>query len=186
MPKPVLIVVNGLPGSGKTTIARRLADDVALPVFSRDGMFETLYDALDCRSTGLSPLVGPAAFTLLYYAAGSVLAAGQPVIIEAFFGRAQLRSAEIVHLRRTADFEPLQIFCKADGEVLLERFLARMNSDERHAGHQDMEWLEQHREQLIQGRLLPLAIGGSIVEVDTTTPDRFDYTALLRRVRAAI
>ena len=40
MGKPLLIIVNGLPGTGKTTLARRLAADLHLPVFSRDGMYE--------------------------------------------------------------------------------------------------------------------------------------------------
>ena len=45
--KPLLIIVNGLPGTGKTTLARRLAADLGLPTFSRDGLYETLYDALE-------------------------------------------------------------------------------------------------------------------------------------------
>src|SRR5437763_1251654 len=80
MGKPLLIIVNGLPGTGKTTLAKRLAADVRLPVFSRDGLYETLYDALECRSNGLPPLLGSATFTLFYYVTGSVLAAGQSVI----------------------------------------------------------------------------------------------------------
>ncbi len=72
-----MIIVNGLPGTGKTTLARGLAADVRLPVFSRDGIYETLYDALECHSNGLLPLLGHASFALLYSVASSVLAAGQ-------------------------------------------------------------------------------------------------------------
>src|SRR3989475_248222 len=144
MGKPLLIIVNGLPGTGKTTLARRLATDVRLPVFSRDGMYETLYDALECQSNGLSPLIGPATFTLLYYVASSLLAAGQSLIVEGFFGRPELRSAEFLHLQHAYDFEPFQILCKADGRVLLERFLARVGAVERHVGHRnsDLEWID--------------------------------------------
>ena len=84
MGKPVLIIVNGLPGTGKTTLARRFAADIRLPVFSRDGMYETLYDALECQSNGCPPLIGSATFTLLYSVASSVLAAGQSLIVEGF------------------------------------------------------------------------------------------------------
>lgn len=186
MGKPVLIIVNGLPGTGKTTLARQLAADLRLPVFSRDGIYEILYDALACPSNGIPPLLGTAAFTLLYSSAGTLLVAGQSVIVEGFFGRPELRSAEFLHLQHTSDFEPLQILCKADGEVLLERFLARMKTVERHAGHADLEWLEQNKERLLQGQLAPLTLGGHSIEIDTTTPQSFDYADLLKRVQTAL
>ena len=188
MGKPLLIIVNGLPGAGKTTLARRLAADVQLPVFSRDGMYETLYDALQYQSNECSPLIGPATFTLLYYVASSVLAAGQSLIVEGFFGRPELRSAEFLHLQHASDFEPFQILCKADGRVLLERFLARVGAVERHVGHRnsDLEWIEQNKERLLQGRLTPLALDGQVIEIDTTTPHSSDYADLLQRVHAAL
>jgi len=183
MGKPVLIIVNGLPGTGKTTLARRLAADVQLPVFSRDGIYETLYDALECQSNGIPPLLGHASFTLLYSVAGSLLATGQPLIVEGFFGRPALRGAEFRRLQQVHDFEPLQILCKADGTVLLERILARANSETRHVGHPDLEWLERNKALLLQGYLPPLAFGGQLIEIDTTTPDSFDYADLLHRVQ---
>jgi predicted kinase len=186
MKKPVLIIVNGLPASGKTTLARRLAADVQLPVFSRDGLYETLYDALECDSNGCPPVLGSVAFTLLYYVVGSLLAADQSLLVEGFFGRSELRSAEFLHLQQTHDFEPLQILCKTDGAVLLERFLARVGTGERHGGHRDLEWLERNKEQFFQGHLTPLALGGQLVEIDTTTPHSFDYADLLQQVRAAL
>ncbi|HET9921471.1 MAG TPA: AAA family ATPase, partial [Ktedonobacteraceae bacterium] len=183
--KPVLIIVNGLPGTGKTTLARRIASDVGLPAFSRDGLYETLYDALACESNGCPPLLGHASFTLLYAIAGSILAAGQSLIVEGFFGNPELRGGQFLQLQQAHDFEPFQIMCRTDGEVLLKRILARIESGERHVGHQDRIWVEQNKERLSE-YLPPLAPGGQLVEIDTTTPDSFEYADLLQRIRAAL
>ena len=132
------------------------------------------------------PLLGAASFRLLYNVVGSILAAGKSVIVEGFFGRPDLRTAEFIDLQQRTDFTPFQIVCQADGAVLLERFLARAGSAGRHAGHADMEWLEQNKERLISGRLAALTLDGWLVEIDTTTPNSFDYAALLHQVHAAL
>jgi predicted kinase len=184
MKKPLIIIVNGFPGTGKTTLARRLAKDIRFPLFSRDGIYETLYDALECQNNGCPPLIAPAAFTLLYSVASSILSAGQSMVIEGFFGRPEVRSAEFLKLKHAYDFDPFQIMCKTDGEVLLKRFLTRMGTKERHVGHSDLEWIEQeeNKERILYGNLSPLTLGGTVIEIDTTTSFSFDYADLLQRV----
>ncbi|MFC5452856.1 AAA family ATPase [Paenibacillus aestuarii] len=188
MAQPLFIIVNGLPGAGKSTLANRLAHDLHVPLFSRDRIYETLFDAMDCPSNGCPPLLAPAAFTMMYASAGTVLAAGQPVMIEGFFGRPEIRSAELLQLQQAYPFEPLQIVCRANGEVLLRRFHERIGSVGRHASHSDLSWIEQegNKERLLQGDLTPLSIGGTIREIETTTPDSFDYTQLLQEVSAEL
>ncbi len=183
MGKPVLIIVNGLPGTGKTMLARQLGADLHLPVFARDSIYETLYDALKRSDYEPSPLLGTASFSLLYFIVGTLLGAGKSLIVEHFFGQPELRTAEFLHLQQAIDFEPFQILCKADGKVLLERFLARVGTAERHSAHPDLEWLAQNKEWLLQGRCTPLALEGQLIEIDTTTPESFEYGNLLQQIQ---
>jgi predicted kinase len=183
---PLLIIVNGLPGTGKTTLARRLAADLGLPTFSRDGLFEALYDGLESSTAGPPSGLGATAYALLYDVAGAVLASGKPVIVEGFFGRPDVRRAEFLRLRERHDFEPIEILCKADGPTLMQRFLARMTSGERHRGHLDREWLEHNEARLLGGQLAPLAIGHQIIEINTTSPNSYSYAEVLHQVQAAL
>jgi predicted kinase len=79
MSKPRLIVVSGLPGSGKSTIAERLAQRLRIPVFSVDPIESAMIRAGIAQSfeTGL------AAYLVAETLAGEQLKLGISVIIDA-------------------------------------------------------------------------------------------------------
>ena len=49
MDKPLIVLVNGPPGAGKSTLALRLADELMLPLLMRDQIKEVLFDTLGCK-----------------------------------------------------------------------------------------------------------------------------------------
>jgi hypothetical protein len=102
------------------------------------------------------------------------LGAGRPVVTEANFDPswADERFAALPSHRA------LQIHCSAPPDVLL----ARYGNRERHPGHLGVELLPELREALADNRHRPLALGGDLIELDTSG-ERVEVDPVLERAR---
>ena len=183
---PLLIIINGLPGIGKTSLAKRLANDLKLPMIHRDGIAELLFDSLNCQTQDCSPFIAPTSFKLLYYFLGSILEARQSLIVEGCFRFSDLATTEFLQLRQFYDFLPLQIQCVGDGKVILDRYLGRANTPERHIYHHDIEFAERNKEIFLRGRLENLGLDGEIIEIEMTSHETFNYENLLQKLKVKI
>src|SRR5512136_2128322 len=66
-PIPTLILVTGLPCTGKTTLARRLADGFSLPLLTKDPLKEILFDGLGWSNRNWSRRVSETTHALMYH-----------------------------------------------------------------------------------------------------------------------
>jgi predicted kinase len=177
MSKPLVIIITGLPGTGKTTLGKHLAQRYGLPCIHKDGIKEVLFDTIDECSLELSWKLGLSSILLLYYVTEALVTVGQSLIVEANF-KPELATSEWLVLKEKCKFETFQIQCQTAGEVLLQRFEKRIGTAERHRGHYDRIELEYIRPILLQGRRENLNISGPIYELDTTDFGRVDYQGL--------
>ncbi len=183
-PSPLVIVVNGLPATGKTTLARQLADDLRMPLLAKDDIKETLFETLGWSDRAWSRRLGTATMALLYLLLEEQLRAGKPCIVECNF-YPDRDGERFRALQQTHPFTPFQILCVADGPTLYERYCQRARSADRHPGHVETNNLDEHRELLLRGRIEPLAIGGTLYELDTSDFTTMDYPALITALRVA-
>ena len=184
MPKPLLILVSGPPAAGKTTLARRLAGECSLPLVSKDGIKELLFDTVGTRDYAWSQGLGRASIALLYDFTERLLAAGVSVIAESNF-HCEADSEKIARLGQSHGFRPLQIHCTASADVLEERFERRRHTAERHPGHVQAPQasLKPHAE---AGVWRPLQIAGETVIVLTDDLNAVDYAPAFDAVRSAL
>ncbi len=156
---PLLVVVTGAPGSGKTTLARALAAELQLPLLAKDDVKETLFDTLGTGDREWSRRLGRATYEVLFVVARRLLEAGSSCVLESNFSQAD-------PLRALPRARLVQLFCVAPAEVVLERYATRV----RHPGHLDGAILEELRARLGAGEWAPLDLDGELIEVDTSAP----------------
>jgi predicted kinase len=180
MSKALLVLINGHPGTGKTTLGKRLAKDLALPFLSKDDLKERLFDTLGVGDQAWSRKLGHASVELLFLVVERQLEAGASLVMEMPF-IPEFHTSRFLDLAERCDFEPLQICCTCDEQVLYERFRRRAETGERHPGHVDQPTTFADFKSQMQ-RERHLDIGGLLIHVDTTDFEKVDYPDLLATV----
>jgi predicted kinase len=167
-----IVVVAGIPGSGKTTLARSLAPELGLPLISKDTIKEALFDSLGTGDIEWSRQLGRAAHVVMYALARDARSA----VLESHFWRG-VSEDELGGLGRPL----VQVYCRCPVDVALDRYRRRAGSPDRHPGH-----LAEHQSDSMTERWRtedpePLNLEGAVIEVLTTTP--VDIAGLASRIR---
>lgn len=162
---PLLVVVSGAPGSGKTTLTARLAPALGLPLLSKDRLQHVLLDALGASDAEAGRQLGAATFMQMYFVAGQLLDARAGAVLEANF----LRGISEQHLAPLAGrARAVVVHCHTTPELTVRRFRERFERGERHRLSHDLDALPRLVQWLDEGRYEPPEIGAPTMRVDTT------------------
>jgi predicted kinase len=179
--RPVLLIVNGHPATGKTTLAREIASALSLPLFTKDDIKESLFDVLGGANVEASRALGRAAWELLYLSAETLLAADKSLVIEGNFYR---ESADpwVAAMEQRHGQLTVQVVLHTEPGELIRRYRERRGRHPAHLGAvriPDVVAAAAHP-------LRPLEVNGPTINIDTTDFGKVDTESLIEHLQRII
>ena len=156
------IVISGIPGSGKSTLGRIIANAFNIPILDKDVILEYLFENLGVGNAEWRTKLSRLADEELRKQAGTQTSA----VLTSWWRhpRSESTSGTSIEWLQALPGELVEVYCSCSPSVAATRFLAR----QRHVGHLDFQYtyaaLLESFEQ--QARLGPLATG-RIIQVNT-------------------
>lgn len=193
-----LIILAGMPATGKSTIAKMLQKEFGFPILEKDGIKEQLFDTIGFECYAEKRQLDVAANAVLLRIMEDMMKADTSVIVDNNFDPA---SAEKLNaLLEKYDPSCVTVFLNGDTQVLYERYVERDSKHLRHLGHgmqthyppHEGESTEFHMtregfdERFLKLKMDKLSWGGKQIFLDATYPEKIDIPGLIRFLRQAL
>lgn len=189
------ILVTGIPASGKSTMARFLAEAFGLPVISKDRIKECMYDTIGFRSREEKVKLGIASMQIMYDLAEELMKSGRPFILENNFENVSKEG--LLTILEKYEYEAITVTLTGDYKIIYQRFLERNRDPGRHPGHVVNDCYpgskeinnpvqisyESFVEGITQRGMDSFTANGPQVILDTTDFGRLDREDLVRRIQ---
>jgi predicted kinase len=186
MPRNVIVLISGFPGTGKTTLGNTLSERFKFPYIAKDAFKERMFDALGWSDKAWSLKVSAASHRIMDYVIEEELKAGHSIIVESNF-KNELDGPRFRTFQSRFGCAIVQILCWAEGEVVFTRFMERQDSDARHPGHIESASVDDIRKGFIEagGKDTPLDINGTTIELETTDFNAIRYDSIYEAIESS-
>jgi len=161
--RKTVVLVNGVPASGKSSISSLLSEHFSLPYLTIDGIKEPFMNQFDEIDRAFNRRLGCAAYEVIW----SIIASAPTqciFLVDAWFGF-QSKEALQRYLDEAGVTHVVEIWNRIPGELASKRYEERLG--ERRKGHPGAEYLPELLK--LADSAKPMALG-PVLEIDQTQP----------------
>ena len=189
-----IIILAGMPATGKSTLAAKLQQKFGYPILEKDYIKEGLFDTLGFSCYAEKRALDVAANEVLLRWMGAMIKAGQSMIVDNNF---DAQSAEKLNrLLEENRCKIVTVFMNGDPQVLYERYVERDSNGRRHLGHamqthypplegEDTTFhmtREGFDQRFLRLGMDKLSWGGPQIRVDATVLEKIDADTIIGQI----
>lgn len=193
-----LLIIAGMPATGKTTISKKISAALGLPVLEKDEIKEELIDTLGYKDRVEKRRLDVAATAVLMRSAESILQSGSSLIIVNNFRKDM--EEPVRKMIERCGCKAAMLFLDGDHEVFYHRYVERDRKRMRHLGHTFIDRYpplpednlnvsmtrEDFREIFENQGMADFCLEGPRIDLDATYPEKVDVPALIEELRKAL
>ena len=194
-----IIIVAGMPASGKTTFVNKLSKALGYPVLEKDAIKEELFDVIGFQNYEQKRLMDVAATAALLRCADSLLSGNQSLILVNNFRSDVAPTVEAMLEKHNCGC--IFLFFGGTGDVFYERYVQRDLVPTRHLGHvlQDRYppqpgdpltytmTREEFARKFEQLGMNEFKISrGTRIDIDATYPAQIDTEGIIEQIRSLL
>jgi len=193
-----IIVLAGMPASGKSTAAAAISEVFGLPVIAKDRLKEVLFDVIGFENYAQKRLHDHAANALVISVTESMIRSGTPVILDNNFDKPSAEALD--RLCRSTGCPVVTLMFGGDPDAFYRRYVERDRLRLRHLGHKlqdhypphegdDLDYdmtRDEFEEKFVKRGMMDFRCTGARIEIDATCPEKIDMPALIEQIRALI
>ena len=193
-----LIILAGMPATGKSTLAAYLQKEFGFPVIEKDAIKEELFDTIGFECYAEKRQLDVAANAVTLNILERMIKADTSVIVDNNFDPSS--AARLNGLLNTYHPDYVTVFMSGDTQVLYERYVERDSTHRRHLGHAMQTHYPPHEGEstefsmtregfdmrFLHLQMDKLAWDGPCIRVDATYPERISLPELVERIKKII